>query len=124
MKTTNRVRMMPATLTVAALAVAFLMGCVSAEDKNNAKRKAELDLEQAELIVEDCTATSKALNAWYDQNRAEADALDTWWTSKSSEEKDKLMEAHKDLRNKTHKKTLGATLRCGFVAMNSRRSPG
>jgi hypothetical protein len=104
--------------------VSMVVACVSAEDKANAKRKAELDLEQGELIVAgDCGGTDKALDGWYQKNKAEADKLDAWWATKSDAEKDSLMAEHQEMRNKTHKKTLAATIECGFVPMNSRRSP-
>lgn len=100
-----------------------ITGCVSAEDRANAKRKAELDLEQAELIVDgDCGATNKALDAWYETNKDEADKLDAWWGEKSDSDRDSLMAEHKEMRSATHKKTLTATVRCGFVPMNGRRN--
>jgi hypothetical protein len=111
-------------LTLGLCSMMMLAGCASAEDKANAKRKAELDLEQSSLIVNgDCGATGKALDAWYDKNKAEADKLDAWWATQSDSKKDSLMEEHKDMRNKTHAATIRSTIECGFVPMNSRRNP-
>ena len=109
------------TLTIV-LAAAALAGCLSAEDKEKAKTKAELDLEQAELIVDgDCKATDKALDSWYDKNKSKVDPIEKWWKTKSDDEKDRLMEEHKELRNKAFKRIIGNTIRCGFTPMADKR---
>ncbi len=98
-------------------------GCLSAEDKAKAKQKAEFDLQQAELIVDgDCTASDKALDAWYEKNKAEVDPIEQWWKTKSGDEKDRLMADHKDMRSKSFKKMIGMTIRCGFTNTAEQRN--
>lgn len=102
-----------------------LAGCLSAEDKAKAKQKAEFDLQQSELIVDgDCSASNKALDAWYKEHKAEVDPIEDWWKTKSDDEKDKLMADHKAMRGKTFKRVISMTIKCGFVNTAEKRRKG
>lgn len=100
-----------------------LVGCASSEDKANAKRMAEMAVEQAKLVVKDCGASITALEGWYKKNKVEVDKLSAWWRTKSGSEKDSLMSAHKPLRSTAFRAKIQMTIRCGFAPWNSRRRP-
>lgn len=103
-----------------------LAGCgVSEEDKANAKRRVEMDTEQAALVgdASNCTKSIKDLDDWYAANKAEVDKLDKWMEGKSEGEEQRMMEPHADQRNKNFKTRMMGTLKCGFVPWNGRRSP-
>lgn len=107
-------------------ALVMLSGCgVSAENKANAKRRVELESEQAALIgdASNCGKVLQDLDEWYAANKEEVDRLDAWIADKSEGEKKDMMDPFANQRKASFKTRLMGTLRCGFVPWNGRRKP-
>lgn len=117
--------MKPQLLFTFALGLATLAGCVSAEDEANAKRRVELESEQAALIGDaaDCGKVFKDLDEWYLANKDEVDRLDAWMDETSEWEEKRMMEPYQADRKANLKVRLMGTIKCGFVPWNGRRAP-
>lgn len=113
--------------TTTALFLSFLAGCsVSAEDQARAKRRVELDTQQAAIVgdASDCSRVTRELDAWYAENKAEVDTLDAWMADTSERKEMRMMKPYESQRALNTRKRLMGTVRCGFVPWNGRREPG
>jgi len=111
---------------VIACGLGMLAACgVSDEDRVNAKRRVEMDTEQAALIgsAADCGKSLKDLDDWYAANKTEVDKLDAWMADKSEGEEKRMMEPYAGQRNSNFKARMMGTIKCGFVPWNGRREP-
>jgi len=107
--------------------VLVLSACnsVTEQDKANAKRRVEMDSQQAAIIGDgkDCGKLLKSLDGWYATNKGEVDKLDQWMGGISEGQERKLMEPYEAERKANLKARLLGTISCGFVPWNGRREP-
>lgn len=111
-----------------AICGAFLLSAcnsVTEEDKANAKRRVELNGQQAAIIGDaaDCGKVLTGLDGWYKTNKDEVDKLDTWMTGISEGQEKKLMEPYEADTKANLRARLMGTIKCGFVPWNGRREP-
>src|SRR5258706_5390316 len=104
--------------------VLLAAACTSAEDRANAKRWAELENAQAEIIrTENGKCESlKALDNWYAKNQDEVKRLSPWWHGLSDKQKDPVIKSEPEY-SIAFRERIKVTIMCGFCPWQDRRQP-
>ncbi|MEM9074551.1 MAG: hypothetical protein AAGE52_39010 [Myxococcota bacterium] len=116
---------------VALILLAFALVYCGGPDETKGRRFVELETEQAQIVEQSlsqtgsagCIDMSQRLDAWYAENQAEVDSLYAWFAALSDSDQSSVRGAYPNGGSNIGKQMQG-TIRCGFVAWNTRRRPG
>lgn len=105
------------------LALAITACAASPEDLKKGARLVELETQQTKIMsaATNCAQLNKDLDAWYAKNRAEVDALDTWYKARSEREQFKATEGQGDQMHENANARIAAMVQCSGLPWNGKR---